>query len=363
MKIIFIGAYETADFGGINSYVLNLSIQLEKFGHQCMAIRLSNRNYSNVIQGIRFINIAVKGSKMGGASCYPKAIDYIIKNDLNPDVVVFQSYFLAPYLDWKLKHRGIKVCYIQHSFACDNPKNNIVVNIISQTVEMISSIWAKNIITVGDNMCNLIKKRLHLTPAIVRGGIFMPVSTQFESDILKRHALKEDEFYLTIARIDPVKNLHILINGFKAYKGNKKLVIGGNINNSYGQEIKRLAEEDSRIKFVGPVLGADKDTLLRHCFAYCMVSSSEGFPISLLEAMSYGKRCICSDIKPNIEALGKNLGNWCNVGSVKDITQSMTDMENDMNRIEKEKQIKNRVEMNFTWESSAKAFIEYITTI
>ena len=365
MKIIFIGAYETPDIGGINSYVLNLSIQLKKMGHHCMVIRLSDRDYASSIHGINFVNLTAIGPKMAGSACYPKAIKYILTNKLQPDFVVFQSYVLAPFVDWKLKYRGIKVCYIQHSFAYDNPKNNFLVTLPEQVLERFTACWAKNLITVSEHMATLVRKRLHLTPAIVRGGVFMPEENNSSSSILSQNNLNKDDYFLTIARIDPIKNLHILIEAFKNYQGNKKLVIGGNAENPYGRELKNMSKEDNRIIFSGPLVGTDKDTMLRNCFAYCMVSSSEGFPISLLEAMSYGKRCICSDIEPNIEALSSDLGTWCQVGSANDITNalSISELETDTERAIKESKIKNRLLNNFTWEASAKTFVEYLNTI
>jgi glycosyltransferase involved in cell wall biosynthesis len=332
-------------------------------GHKCIAIRQSDRNYETKIQGIKFVNIATKGPKMAGSACFPKAINYILKNDLRPDVVVFQSYFIAPLFDWKLTRKGIKVCYVQHSFACDNPKNKFLVKAVERIIERFTAIWAKNIITVGSNMAALVEKRLGVKPSIVRGGIFMPPEETSTSNILERFDLKPDNFFLTIARIDPVKNLHILINGFKKYKGEKSLVIGGNINNPYGKQLDELSQKDHRIKLVGPLLGADKDVMLRNCFAYCMVSYSEGFPISLLEAMSYGKRCIASDITPNVEALSNELGVWCKVNSEDDITKALTMTEVDNNRKDLEVKIRDRVASRFTWEASANSFLKYVNTL
>ena len=80
-----------------------------------------------------------------------------------------------------------------------------------------------------------------------------------------------------------------------------------------------LAKDDPNIIFTGAIFGADKDTILRNAWVFCLPSSMEGLPISLLEGMSYGKVCIASDITANKEALGDS-GIWVKKENAEDIT-------------------------------------------
>ena len=41
------------------------------------------------------------------------------------------------------------------------------------------------------------------------------------------------------------------------------------------------------------------EELYSNCYLYCLPSDVEGMPISLLEAMSYGRNCLVSDIPEN----------------------------------------------------------------
>lgn len=79
-----------------------------------------------------------------------------------------------------------------------------------------------------------------------------------------------------------------------------------------------LAEDEPNIIFTGAILGADKDTILRNIWVYCLPSSMEGLPISL-EGMIYGKVHIDSDITVNKEAFG-NSGIWVRKENAEDIT-------------------------------------------
>lgn len=362
MNIIFIGAYDTPDFGGINSYMLNLSKQLKSLGHHCIVLRQSSRNYEAQIDSIKFVNIKTRGGMLGVFELYKKASQAIYQGKYKCDVACFQDFLYAPVVGRKLSKKSILTCYLQHSFACDNPKNPKWMYYVEILLTRLSLLFTKNTITVGASIANLMKKRLNITPEIVRGGIFLPSECKLSCDVLDLNGVKieKDDYFLTIARIDPVKKLDVLIDGFLKYRGNKKLVIGGNIDNDYGRLLAEKAKNDNRIIFAGPVSGDVKTFLLKNCFGYCLVSSSEGFPISLLEAMAYGKRCVTSRIPQIEEAMSLELGEWCNVGYAEDITKALNKIEDDSDRNNRESKIYSRVKDNFTWEASANAFIKAI---
>jgi glycosyltransferase involved in cell wall biosynthesis len=61
-------------------------------------------------------------------------------------------------------------------------------------------------------------------------------------------------------------------------------------------ELKEMAKDDPRIRFVGFVEGTLRKELLSSAYAYVLPSDLEGMPLSLLEAMSYGNCCLTSDI-------------------------------------------------------------------
>lgn len=364
MRIIFAGGYKTPDFGGVNSYMLCLSKQLISLGHECMVIRQGTKDERDIIDDVTFISLGLKGPRSLGFFLFNViATWYIIKNRIKADVICFQSCYWNNFLCLFLKRKGYKVTCVIHSFACDNPKNSKLAGKVLLMLERLSTIGYHNIITVGRTMEQKVTQRLKKKAWIVRGGIFPPSNDDNTSlSVLSKLNLNSDGYYLTMARIEPVKKLEVLIEGFKKYKGDKKLVIGGNMQNAYGKLLEELAADDPRIVLPGSVFGEDKEDLLKHCFAYCLVSSSEGFPISLLEAMSYGKRSIVSRIDPNIEMLGEENGVWCEVDSKEDITKALLDMDRQTNRDVIEERIKNRVTSNFTWDKSADSFINAIRT-
>jgi glycosyltransferase involved in cell wall biosynthesis len=107
-------------------------------------------------------------------------------------------------------------------------------------------------------------------------------------------------------------------------KTDKKLVIVGDgaFTDKYVSELKALAQDDKRIIFTGNQTGAALDELFANAFLFVQPSESEGLSIALLEAMSYGRGTLVSNIPENIEAVSAE-GITFNNKSASDLQEKM----------------------------------------
>ena len=141
-------------------------------------------------------------------------------------------------------------------------------------------------------------------------------------------------------------------------------MIAGDYNNEYGEYIKDLAKDNPNIIFTGPVMGNDKETLIKNCYASCLVSSSEGMPISLLEAMQYAKPCIVTEIPAIQEIIKKEWGYWCKIRDIDTLKEQMNALENEYpNACNNGEKMKRHLLENYTWNKVAKKYIEYLNSI
>lgn len=122
-------------------------------------------------------------------------------------------------------------------------------------------------------------------------------------EIRERWGLERDSYILFLARIVPEKGLHYLLKAFRKVKTDKKLVIAGRLvkGNQYCDEILSLAEQDPRVITTDFVTGRTLEELFSNCSIYCLPSDIEGMAMSFLEALSYGARCLVSNIPENTE--------------------------------------------------------------
>jgi glycosyltransferase involved in cell wall biosynthesis len=93
------------------------------------------------------------------------------------------------------------------------------------------------------------------------------------------------------------------------------VVIAGGAQNketeNYFEKLRRQAEKDcARIVFTGPVEGELKYELLSNCRIFATPSQDEGLPIALLEAFSYGRVCLASDIPAHREIIEDKISGY-----------------------------------------------------
>jgi glycosyltransferase involved in cell wall biosynthesis len=129
-----------------------------------------------------------------------------------------------------------------------------------------------------------------------------------KQDQLRTFGLTKDKYLLTVGRLMPVKGIHHLIQAFRRTKTQKQLVIvGAQIEGDrYTAQLHALAKGDPRIHFLGFQTGETLAQLYAHAYLYCQPSESEGLPLTVLEAMSFGTAVLVSDIPGNLEAIHRS---------------------------------------------------------
>ena len=160
--------------------------------------------------------------------------------------------------------------------------------------------YADEIIVLSKNVQEYFKKEYNRDTKFIPNGVNGPIIKDINI-IKNKWNLKKDEYILFLARIVPEKGLHYLVEAFKQIKTNKKLVIAGGSShtNDYLEKIKKMIDNDNRIIMTGFVQGEELEELFSNCYIYCLPSDIEGMPLSLLEAMSYGRKCLISNIPEN----------------------------------------------------------------
>lgn len=148
-------------------------------------------------------------------------------------------------------------------------------------------------------------RNLYRTPVA-----FIPTGADVTDEVPPLHlaemGLARSKYFLTAVRLVREKGIHYLIPAFRRLSTDWKLVIAGGEggDRAYVDHLHRLAAGDQRIRFLGHVQGPLLEELYSNAGAYVQASEIEGMAISLLEAMSYGRCCIVSDIPENLDALG-----------------------------------------------------------
>jgi glycosyltransferase involved in cell wall biosynthesis len=113
--------------------------------------------------------------------------------------------------------------------------------------------------------------------------------------------LQPGKYVLFVGRLVPEKGVHFLCEAFQRIDTDLKLALVGGHSFSQDYMAKLKGYESDRIRMLDYVFGEGLEELWSN--AYCVVqpSTMEGLSIALLEALSYGRCVLLSDIPENLE--------------------------------------------------------------
>lgn len=163
--------------------------------------------------------------------------------------------------------------------------------------------------------------------------------------------LKKGGYILTVGRFIIERGFHSLIEAYQAVDTPLKLVIVGDerFETRYARTLHEKADE--RVIFPGYISGAELDELYAHCAFYVLPSTVEGLPISLMEAMSFSRPVLISDIPENLEVAGGSSLTFIH-DDPGDLTRALKEMlsltEEEREKLGKEG--RKKVEIEYNWD-------------
>ena len=126
--------------------------------------------------------------------------------------------------------------------------------------------------------------------------VVIPLAVKGET--LEKAGQTAGETVLFLSRLDPKKNLELLLNAWSSLPEcfhRWRLVVAGDGEPDYVEGLKLLANRfgvGSRVEWVGRVDGVRKARLLAQASIFVLPSRSENFGLAAAEAMLAGKACI-----------------------------------------------------------------------
>lgn len=303
MKIAYIAIKGLPMSGGIEKYTDDIASLLAKRGHEITVYTTKHYgNHSGDYHGYKIktipswkIRSLEKITLVFHASIHQMfhKYDIVHYHALGPSIFAFMA-----------KMTGKRVVIQSHGVEYQRSKWGKFAQFNLRTMEKLSYNQGHALTVVSKTL------QKHFYDCYKKESIFIPTAVELpmekECDLsaFASEGLEKNQYYLFMARIVKEKGLHYLIPAFKEANLSRKLVIAGKIdeNDPYHQEVLALAKDCPNILFVGEVLGDKKDQLFRGAYAFMQPSELEGLSVALLEAMSYKKCCIVSDIPENLEA-------------------------------------------------------------
>ena len=113
------------------------------------------------------------------------------------------------------------------------------------------------------------------------------------------------DFYLSTARLDPMKRVDLIVKAFKKMPDKRLVVVSGGADMP---GIKQIAEESPNIEVLGWISETRLCDLMGRCIATIYIPRDEDFGISPVESMAAGKPVIGVQEGGLLETVGVEKG-------------------------------------------------------
>ena len=307
MKIAFIGQKGIpTKTGGVERYVENLATNMVKAGHEVTVYSRSSYNTEKLKEwnGIRIITTPAIASKNLDAitSTFFACLDLVRRHY---DIIHIQSIGPGSLL-WlaKLLKPRTKVVFTFHCQDYYHKKWGRFAKWYLKFGEVVGNRLADKVFTVSKSLAQYAKDHYGAE------ALCIPSSAQVSplapaDEITKHWGLTKDSYLVSIGRLVRHKGIHYLIKAYQELTTDKKLVIvgDGSFTDDYVTELKELAATNPNIILTGNQTGQTLKELYSNAAIFVQPSESEGLSFALIEAMSYARPCVVSNIDSNREAL------------------------------------------------------------
>lgn len=301
--------------GGVEIIVEQLSVRLAALGHKVDAY---NR-YGHHVSGKKYDEEYGRGDRKYYKKVRIRIIPTFRSSKLNAIVYSFLATLralLIPYdvihyhaegpcaVLWIPKLFGKRIVVTVHGLDWQRAKWGNFASFVIKFGEKMAAKYADEVIVLSRNVQQYFRDTYGRETTFIPNAIDKPERRRAEL-ITEKYGLEEDGYFLYLARIVPEKGVHYLIEAFREMDTDKKLVIAGGNSQAveYMDMVHAMAAEDERIIMTDFVQGQVLEELYSNAYAFILPSDVEGMSVGLLEAMSYGRCCLVSDICENAEVV------------------------------------------------------------
>ncbi|RMD52036.1 glycosyltransferase, partial [Candidatus Parcubacteria bacterium] len=370
MKIVMIGQKGApAKFGGIETHVDELSTRLARAGHQVIVYARSwyTDKKINKYNGFTIKHLPSIHTK------HLDAISHTFFATLHaifierPDIIHYHG--VGPsLLAWlpKILRPSATVVSTFHCIDRQHAKWNAFARWVLKLGEKVSVRFTDATIAVSKTLQNYINLNYGKKVDYIPNGI-TPQRVAVDNLLLQPFGLRAYNYVIMVSRLVEHKEAHTLIDAWKLarkerpelFKDLKLAIVGGSaFTDNYVNKITGMAADDDSIVLTGYQRGNVLQSLFAGARFAVHPSSSEGLPIAVLEAMSYGKAVIASDIPENMEVV-QDHGISFTVGSVRDLADKIIMLtENEMLSASIGHAAREFVESEYNWDDIAAATMD-----
>ena len=341
-----------ATYGGIEKHVEEIARRLAQRGHDVSVFcRLYYTPADATTPGVRLLR---------RPSIHTKHLDtatHVAWSTLEAmarryDVVHFHA--LGPSLFAGLPRlTGSRTAVTVHGLDWQRQKWGRVASWVLRQCEGPAARFPDRTIVVSRTLRDYFREHHHCDATFIPNGTNLPQPR--EARKILQLGLKPGRYVLFVGRLVPEKGVHFLCEAFSKIDTDLQLVLVG--GHSFSQEYATLLKgyESDRVRLLDYVFGESLEELWSNAYLVVQPSTMEGLSIALLEALSYGRCVLLSDIPENLE-----VAEGCSVSfrsqDVNDLREKLEALVRDPERVRSfEQKARDHIQAHYSWDRVAAA--------
>lgn len=357
MKIIEI--ISSLSSGGAERFVVNLSNQLAKEGHEITICTLNdnekiNFNKQFMSEQIGYHSFQVRGKNI--LTIWHNVYKYLLTE--KPDVIHCHLAVLQYVFPFCLFHHRVKMVHTIHNmpkYASGGTKWHARLFKLLYKTELAIPV------SISEECHQGYREFYHLTnDTVIDNGVSQVVASCnidiVRKEVEKYKACASTKVFTHVARCHEQKQQHILVEAFNRLDEEgidfTLLIIGAGFDSVEGMELQRFACD--KIHFLGEKNNVGDYLLCSDYF--CLSSRNEGLPISLLEAMSLGITPICTPVGGMKNVINHGVNGFLSTAVGAD--EFLTALQSAMDKFIDKNVIVNNYKKYYSMEKCAKKYVE-----
>ena len=272
-------------YGGFEELAEHLSVLLAKKGHEVFVYCSHNHNYQETtFNGVELLHKFDPEFMLGTAGQFLYDLKCILDSRKRKFDIILQLGYTSSSVWWRLLPKKTRVLTNMDGLEWKRSKYNKLTQRFLKYAEKLAAKHSHLLIADNIEIEKYLSEKYKNQKVFIPYGAHIPVG--FMASALSGYQLKEKEYYLTIARLEPENNIEPIILGVINSKSKKPLVIVGKTKTKYGQRmVKKYASK--KIIFLDAIYDKEVLNSLRYYSSiYFHGHSVGGTNPALLEAMA-----------------------------------------------------------------------------
>ena len=282
-------------YGGFEQMAQYLAVGLLNKGHQVTVYNSHNHPFQeNEWKGVKIIHCYDAENRIGTAGQFVYDFNCIMNARKKKfDVLLFLGYTSSSV--WgKLFPKNSVIISNMDGMEWQRAKYSRPVQKFLKYAEKLAVKYSQYFIADSIVIQDYVDKKYNVASKYIPYGA--EIFANKNEQLLAKYGVSKLEYHMLMARMEPENNIDMILQGFHKSNSEKKFIVIGNYNNSYGRQMYEKYHSDERIRFLGAIFDAEiTNTLRAYCKLYFHGHTVGGTNPSLLEAMANGSIIVAHD--------------------------------------------------------------------